>query len=96
MDRFAAIVALTTVVIGTSVATAFSLAASLAFATALVAGAMVLHESAFSVGGAGGATARVSHAREFQASVVRYTIRFAIAALAIAWTVVTLQWYAGG
>ena len=96
MNRFAVIIALTIVVLGTSVATSFSVATSLAFATVLVAGAMFLHEFAFSVGNAGGAAAGISHAREFLACVVQYTIRFAIAALAIAWTVVSLQWYAGG
>jgi len=93
MNRFAAIVALTTVVLGVSIATSFSIAASLAFATALVVGAMLVHEVAFSTGGQ--AAARFSHARAFLAGVVSHTIRFSIAALAIAWTVVSLQWYAG-
>jgi hypothetical protein len=95
MNRFAAIIALTTVVLGVSIATSFSTAASLAFATALVAGAMLVHEFAFSLETSGRGSARISHVREFLASVVSHTIRFSIAALAIAWTVVSLQWYAG-
>ena len=93
MNRFASIFALVIVVFGVSVAGAFSIAASLAIATALVAGAMLVHEVAFSSGGQ--AAARISQAREFLGGVVRHTIRFSIAALAIAWTVVSLQWYAG-
>jgi len=96
MNRFAAIVAITIVVLGVSVATWFSTAASLAFATALVAGAMLVHEFAFNIEPAGGGAARLTHVREFLACVVQYTIRFSIAALAISWTVVSLQWYAGG
>ena len=95
MNRFAAIFAMTIVVLGVSVATSFSVAASLAFATALVIGAMLVHEFAFSAGTAGRGAAGVSHAREFLATVVHYTIRFSIAALAIAWTVVSLQCYPG-
>jgi len=95
MNRFAAIFAMIIVVLGVSVATSFSIAASLAFATALVVGAMLVHEFAFGVEPSGRGAARTSHAREFLASVVQYTIRFSIAALAIAWTVVSLQWYAG-
>ena len=95
MNRFAAIVAISIVVLGVSVATSFSTAASLALATALVAGAMLVHEFAFSIEPAGGGAARLAHVREFLACVVQYTIRFSIAALAISWTVVSLQWYAG-
>ena len=96
MNRFAAIIALTVVALGTSVATSFSIAASLTLATALVIGAVLLHEFAFSVGTAGRHAAGLSDARAFLACVVGYTIRFSIAALAIAWSVVTLQWFAGG
>jgi len=95
MNRFSAIFALTIVVLGVSVATSFSIAASLAFATALVVGAMLVHEFAFNVETTGRGAARTSHSREFLACVVQYTIRFSIAALAIAWTIVSLQWYAG-
>ena len=95
MNRFASIIALIIVVLGVSVATTFSIATSLAFATALVAGAMLVHEFAFSVGTGAGAARQVSHGREFLASLVAYTIRFSIAALAIAWTVASLQWYVG-
>jgi hypothetical protein len=94
MNRFAAIFALLIVATGVSVASAFSTAASLALATAMVAGAMLVHEFAFSVGFAGAGAAGVSQARGFLALVVNHTIRFAIAAVAIAWTVVSLQWYA--
>jgi hypothetical protein len=94
MNRFAVIVSMLIVVTGVSVASAFSTAASLAFATALVASAMLVHEFAFSVEIAGKGAARHSHVREFLALVLGHTIRFAIAAVAIAWTVVSLQWYA--
>lgn len=94
MNRFAAIFAMIVVVLGVSVATSFSTAISLAFATAMVGGSMLVHEYAFD-GTAGGATTWFSRAREFLASVIRFTIRFSIAAMAIAWTVVSLQWYIG-
>ncbi len=55
---------------------------------------MLAHEFAFSVEVSGAGTARYSNARAFLARVVSHTIRFAIAAVAIAWTVVSLQWYA--
>ena len=95
MNRFAVIIAMLIVVTGVSVASSFSTGASLAFATALVAAAMLVHEFAFSVEVSDAGTARLSNARDFLARVVSHTIRFAIAALAIAWTVVSLQWYAG-
>ena len=94
MNRFAVIVAMLIVVTGVSVASSFSSAASLAFATALVASAMLVHEFAFSVEVSGPGTARLSSARQFLGQVVGHTIRFAIGAVAIAWTVVSLQWYA--
>ena len=93
MNRFAVIAAMLIVVTGVSVASSFSTTASLAFATALVASAMLVHEFAFAVY-AGPRGARTSHVREFLALVVSHTIRFAIAAVAIAWTVVSLRWYA--
>ena len=95
MNRFASVFALLIVVLGVSVATSFSIGISLAVATALVAGAMLVHEVAFSTATAGRAAAGMSQAREFLAGVVAHTIRFSIAALAISWTVVSLQWYAG-
>ena len=95
MNRFASIFALFIVVTGVSVASTFSVAVSLAFATALVAGAMLVHEFAFGFVHAGAGAAGLSNAREFLARVVSHTIRFAIAAVAISWTVVSLQWYAG-
>jgi hypothetical protein len=95
MNRFASVFAVVIVVFGISVATTFSVGISLAVATALAAGAMLVHEFAFSAGTSGGAAVRISQAREFFASVTAHTIRFSIAALAIAWTVVSLQWYAG-
>ena len=95
MNRFAVILAMLIVVTGVSVANSFSTGASLAAATALVGAAMLVHEFAFGVETAGAGTARSSQVREFLAAVVSYTIRFAIAAVAIAWTVVSLQWYAG-
>jgi hypothetical protein len=95
MNRFASVFALLIVVFGVSVATSFSIGISLAVATALVAGAMLVHEFAFSAAGAQGTAARISQAREFFGIVVRHSIRFSIAALAIAWTVASLQWYAG-
>ena len=58
MNRFAVIVAMLIVVTGVSVASLFSTAASLAFATALVASAMLVHESAFSVEASGAGSAR--------------------------------------
>jgi len=95
MNRFAVIIAMLIVVTGVSVANSFSTGASLAFATTLVAAAMLVHEFAFGVEIAGRGTARVSNLRAFLSQVVSHTIRFAIAAVAIAWTVVSLQWYAG-
>lgn len=92
MNRFASLSAIVIVAFGVSVATTFSVGISLAVATALVAGAMLVHEVAFS--GAGSAP-RASQARAFFANFVRHTIRFSIAALAIAWTIASLQWYAG-
>ena len=94
MNRLAVVIAMLIVVTGVSVASSFSTAASLAFATALVTGAMLVHEFAFRFEGTGGGTASLSRVREFFGSVLSHTIRFAIAALAIAWTVVSLQWYA--
>ena len=47
MNRFAVILAMLIVVTGVSVASSFSTGASLAFATALVAAAMLVHEFAF-------------------------------------------------
>jgi hypothetical protein len=95
MNRFASIFALFIVLTAESIASAFSVAMSLAFATALVAGAMLVHEFVFSAETAGAGAASNSNVREFLAQVVRHTIRFAIAAVAIAWTVTSLQWYAG-
>jgi hypothetical protein len=54
----------------------------------------LVHEFAFSVEVSGAGTAPYSNARAFLTRVVSHTIRFAIAAVAIAWTVVSLQWYA--
>jgi hypothetical protein len=95
MNRFASVFALLIVVFGVSVATSFSIGISLAVATALVAGAMLVHEVAFSTATAGRAAAQFSQIREFFANVTAHTIRFSIAALAIAWTVASLQWYVG-
>jgi len=92
MNRFASVFAMLIVVFGISVATSFSIGMSLAVATALVAGAMFVHEVAFST--AGRAAVQFSQARAFFASVTAHTIRFSIAALAIAVTIVSLQWYA--
>ena len=92
MNRFASVFAMLIVVFGISVATSFSIGISLAVATALVAGAMLVHEVAFSA--AGHAAPQFSQARQFFANVTAHTIRFSIAALAIAWTVASLQWYA--
>ena len=94
MNRLAVIIAMLIVVTGVSVASAFSTAVSLAFATALVGCAMLVHEFAFRVERVGRGTARLSQVREFFGQVASHTIRFAIAAVAIAWTVVSLQWYA--
>ena len=94
MNRLAVIVALLIVVIGVSVASSFSTAASLAFATALVGGAMLAHEFAHRAENAGRGTTTMSNVRVFLGRIVSHTIRFAIAAVAIAWTVVSLQWYA--
>jgi hypothetical protein len=85
---------MTIVVLGVSVATSFSVAASLAFSTALVLGAMLVHELP-SVLELRDTQRRQGLAPRFLASVVQYTIRFSIAALAVAWTVVSLQWYPG-
>ena len=94
MNRFASVFAMLIVVFGISVATSFSIGISLAVATALVAGAMLVHEVAFSTGMSGRAAVQFSQARQFFANVTAHTIRFSIAALAIAWTVASLQWYA--
>jgi hypothetical protein len=92
MNRFASVFAMLIVVFGVSIANSFSIGISLAVATALAAGAMLVHEVAF--GTVGHAAAQVSQARQFFANVTAHTIRFSIAALAIAWTVASLQWYA--
>ena len=94
MNRFASVFAMLIVVFGISVATSFSIGISLAVASALVAGAMLVHEVAFSTATSGRAAAQFSQARQFFANVTAHTIRFSIAALAIAWTVASLQWYA--
>ncbi len=94
MNRFASVFAMLIVVLGISIATAFSIGISLAVALALVAGAMFAYEKAFSAATAGRGAPQVSQAREFFAKLLQHTIRFSIAALAIAWTVLSLQWYA--
>lgn len=87
MKRFAGLLAV--IIVAYGIATA-----SLGLCTVLVAGGALVLKFVPSVEADAGA-AKVSNAQEFVTLLSTNVFRLAIGALAIAWTVVSVQWFAG-
>jgi hypothetical protein len=95
MKQLAALIALVVVVLGVAWATSSTSGASLGFCTVLVAGGVLAHKYALSVQAAGPAAPKTGGPRGFVIAVIQNTVRFVIAAVVIAWMIVSLQWFIG-
>jgi len=93
MNRFAVATALLIVTLVVSAASSFPSGTSLALATMIATAAILAHRFVEGMQTIGAVPARFGEMGEFVRRVVQHTLRFSFAAVAIAWTLVSLQWY---
>jgi hypothetical protein len=95
MNRFASVIALVIVVAVVSAMSASYSGTSLALATVLVAGGVLVHKFVLSVETAEAAVTQSNGFLGFAGHVMRNVLRFAIGAVVIAWMVVSVLWFVG-